>query len=106
MFERASVSYAEPRGGIMRRIPGRSIAIAVALGLASTWIGVAPARAGVSTWISTKYPLQTHASETTAPSTHKWALLIGLNDYASPTVDNIGARQDAEGMRTILVGLG
>jgi hypothetical protein len=90
----------------MRRIPGRSIGIAVALALASTWLCAAPARASVSTWILTKYPLQAHASETTSPLTHKWALLIGLNDYASPTVDNIGARQDAVGMQTTLVSLG
>ncbi|HLW16408.1 MAG TPA: caspase family protein [Actinomycetota bacterium] len=90
----------------MRRIPGRSIGIVVVLALASTWLGAAPARASLSSWILTKYPLQAHATQGTAASTRKWALLIGLNDYAAPTVDNIGARQDAEGLATTLVHLG
>lgn len=90
----------------MRRRPGRSIRIVVALAAASTWVGIAPARASLSSWILTKYPVQAHATQTTAASTHKWALLIGINDYASPTVDNIGARQDAEGLGYTLVKLG
>ena len=87
----------------MRRRPGRSIGIVVALALASTWVGVAPARAALSSWILTKYPLQSKATQTTAASTHRWALLIGINDYVAPTADNIGARQDAEVLNSTLV---
>src|SRR5216683_1177200 len=48
-----------------------------------------------SAWIRSKFPLQAAATQnSTQPATRYWALLIGLNDYASPTVDNVGARQD------------
>ncbi|TMK52728.1 MAG: caspase family protein [Actinobacteria bacterium] len=93
------------KGGKMRR-PVRSIAISLPLALIATLASTAPARAALSSWIIGKYPLQAAAAQTSAASTHKWALLIGINDYASPTVDNIGARQDAEGLRTTLVNLG
>src|SRR5690349_5473577 len=90
----------------MRRVPGRSTGIVVALTLASTWVGIGPARASLSSWILTKYPLQAHAGQSTVSSTHRWALLIGINDYAYPTVDNIGARQDADSIAATLVHLG
>lgn len=90
----------------MRARTGRSIGIVLPLALAATWLTPGTARASLSSWIISKFPLQAAATETSVASTHKWALLIGLNDYASPTTDNIGARQDAEGLRTTLVGLG
>src|SRR5207248_826223 len=89
----------------MRR-PVRSIAISLPLALIATLASTAPARAALSSWIIGKYPLQAAATQTSAASTHKWALLIGINDYASPTVDNIGARQHAERLRTTLVTRG
>jgi len=75
--------------------------IAVVLALASTLLGAAPARASYS-WIKSKYPVQAAASEDGTASGRKWALLIGINDYAAPTVDNIGARQDAQGFQYTL----
>jgi hypothetical protein len=89
----------------MRRVPGRSIGIVVALALASTWIGAAPARASYS-WIKYRYPAQAAASEDGTTPGRKWALLIGINDYAAPTVDNIGARQDAQSFQYVLQKLG
>ncbi len=90
----------------MRRARGRSIGIAVGLALVSTGLCTSPARASLSSWILTKYPLQSHATQTTAPSTQKWALLIGINIYARPTAANVGARQDAEATANLLVHLG
>ena len=90
----------------MRLRPGRFIALVLALAFAAALLPAGAARAALSSWLISKYPLQAKANETSSPSTHKWALLIGLNDYAAPTVDNVGSRQDAEGMRTVLVGLG
>jgi hypothetical protein len=90
----------------MHSRPGRSIGIVLSLALASTWLGAAPAHASLSTWILNTYPLQAHATQTTVSTTHRWALLIGINDYAYPTVDNIGARQDAVGIAGTLVRLG
>lgn len=59
-----------------------------------------------SSWIRSKYPRQTAATQTSDPATKYWALLIGLNDYAGRTEDNVGSRQDAESLQTVLLKLG
>ena len=59
-----------------------------------------------SSWIKSKYPKQASASQSSDPATKYWALLIGLNDYAGRTEDNVGSRQDAESMQTMLLKLG
>ncbi|MGZ6555374.1 MAG: caspase family protein [Actinomycetota bacterium] len=43
---------------------------------------------------------------TTDHAMQHWALLIGLNDYAGGTRDNVGSRQDAQGLRSALLKLG
>jgi caspase domain-containing protein len=61
----------------------------------------------LSSWIKATYPSQAKAREySTVPATKRWALLIGLNNYASPTVDLTGSRQDAEELRNILLRFG
>jgi len=40
------------------------------------------------------------------PATNYWALLIGINDYAAGTRDNIGSYQDARDLRMHLLRLG
>ena len=53
----------------------------------------------ISSWIKYKYPAQAKATQTNSiASTKRWALIIGINNYASPTVDNVGSRQDAESL--------
>lgn len=61
----------------------------------------------LSSWIKATYPYQAKAREySTVPATKRWALLIGINNYAYPTVDLTGSRQDAEELRTVLLRLG
>lgn len=52
------------------------------------------------------YPAQARATRTTGPGGNFWALIIGINDYAGSTRDNIGSYQDATALRTHLLGLG
>jgi hypothetical protein len=67
----------------------------------------ATATVSLSTWLKTTYPLQAAATQSaTRPATLRWGLLIGINDYAYPTADNVGSRQDAESLLTTLVKLG
>lgn len=40
------------------------------------------------------------------PASFHWALLIGINDYAGKTRDNIGSYQDAAALREILIAQG
>lgn len=40
------------------------------------------------------------------PATYHWALIIGINDYAPPTKDNVGSYQDAKALRAHLLSLG
>lgn len=40
------------------------------------------------------------------PASMRWALIIGINDYAGGTRDTIGSYQDAEALRDHLLGLG
>ena len=60
----------------------------------------------VSSWIKSKYPKQAAATQTSDPATKYWALLIGLNDYAGSTTDNVGSRQDAQTLQSLLLKLG
>lgn len=54
-----------------------------------------------------KYPAQANASVDPAiPATNYWALLIGINDYAGSTRDNVGSYQDARDLRKYLLSLG
>jgi hypothetical protein len=40
------------------------------------------------------------------PASFHWALIIGINDYAPPTRDNVGSYQDAKALRAHLLSLG
>lgn len=54
-----------------------------------------------------KYPAQANAYVDPAiPATNYWALLIGINDYAGSTRDNVGSYQDARDLRKHLLSLG
>jgi hypothetical protein len=54
-----------------------------------------------------KYPAQANASvDPSVPATNYWALLIGINDYAGSTRDNVGSYQDARELRKHLLSLG
>lgn len=54
-----------------------------------------------------KYPAQANASvDPSVPATNYWALLIGINDYAGSTRDNVGSYQDARDLRMHLLSLG
>lgn len=54
-----------------------------------------------------KYPAQANASiDPSIPATNYWALLIGINDYAGSTRDNVGSYQDARDLRRHLLSLG
>src|ERR1043166_6992487 len=87
---------------------GNHRAIRVTLGAILTLAFLAtyaqPAEATISSWIRSTYPAQAAATQNNSiASTKKWALLIGINNYAYPTVDNVGSRQDAESMYFYLV---
>jgi caspase domain-containing protein len=62
-----------------------------------------PADSRSDTWVSQAYPHQSRATQDPRdPATFYWALLIGINDYASPTRDNVGSRQDAQSLYDFL----
>ena len=97
------------------RIPTQAVAaVSLTLALAGTSAHVPfdivtarPVSITLSSWLKAAYPTQAAARErSTDPRTKRWALLIGINDYASPTVDNVGSRQDAVELRTVLTNLG
>jgi hypothetical protein len=53
------------------------------------------------------FPAQYAATiDPAVPATNHWALLIGINDYAAGTRDNIGSYQDARDLRKYLMHLG
>ncbi|MFY9587039.1 MAG: caspase family protein [Actinomycetota bacterium] len=53
------------------------------------------------------FPAQTVAYvDPAVPATNYWALLIGINDYAPGTRDNVGSYQDARDLRKYLLKLG
>lgn len=66
------------------------------------------ARSGTGLTFAARFP--SHASATqdrTDPASTRWAVLIGINEYASRSVaDNIGSRQDAEDLRSHLLANG
>jgi hypothetical protein len=64
----------------------------------------APARP--SSWIASAFPAQSRAVRSTARGGNAWALIIGINEYRSPTRDNVGSYQDATALRSYLRGLG
>jgi caspase domain-containing protein len=51
-------------------------------------------------------PQQRARQVTGQPATFHWALIIGINDYAPPTKDNVGSYQDAKALRAHLLSLG
>lgn len=54
-----------------------------------------------------KYPAQANAYyDPSVPASNYWALLIGINDYAGSTRDNVGSYQDARDLRKYLLSLG
>lgn len=60
-----------------------------------------------SSGFAAMYPAQWAAARSDSdPASNHWALLIGINDYAPPTRDNIGSYQDAVALRTHLLSLG
>jgi caspase domain-containing protein len=66
-------------------------------------IGSQPVDSRSQSWISQAYPAQSRAQQDAAdPATFHWALLIGVNDYASPTRDNVGSKQDAQSISFLL----
>lgn len=53
------------------------------------------------------FPAQTRATiDPAIPATNYWALLIGINDYAGSTRDNVGSYQDARDLRVYLLNIG
>src|SRR5205823_13132232 len=97
------------------------VAIGVAIALTPSWLPTLGPRVpltsykpaatvtslSLSTWIRTTFPLQSAATQNNnIPATKRWALLIGLNDYAGSTVSNIGSRQDATELYAVLLKLG
>ncbi|MDQ3931869.1 MAG: caspase family protein [Actinomycetota bacterium] len=70
---------------------------------------LAPVRAPVNTPadFARLFAAQTNATQDpNDPATTRWAVLIGINDYHSPTRDNVGSRQDAEDLHRHLLALG
>src|SRR6266540_3276459 len=53
------------------------------------------------------FPAQVRAQTTPdIPASNYWAFLVGINDYAGSTRDNVGAYQDARDLRKHLLSLG
>lgn len=54
------------------------------------------------------FPAQVGASQNAAgdPASTRWAVLIGINEHAGRTRDNVGSRQDAEDLAAHLLALG
>ncbi|TMK19354.1 MAG: caspase family protein [Actinobacteria bacterium] len=84
-----------------RRARTAGIALALIAELASL------GRAGASgTKFSDAFPAQQRATVNPSdPSTNYWALLIGINDYAGSTKDNVGSYQDARDLRKYLLSI-
>jgi caspase domain-containing protein len=72
----------------------------------STSIARAPSSSAGSSFAS-RYPAQVNATRQDGlPASNYWALLIGINDYAGSTRDNIGSYQDASALASYMVSLG
>ena len=66
-----------------------------------------PASITISSWIKAHYPKQASAKQySTIPATKRWAFIVGINAYASPTGDLVGSRYDATELRTVLLNMG
>lgn len=73
---------------------------------ASTTTAAASSSSGSASFAK-KYPEQANAYyDPAVPATNYWALLIGINDYAGKTRDNVGSYQDARDLRKYLLRLG
>jgi hypothetical protein len=90
----------------MKRIMFAAVIVLTALVAAPIVVAPADASITLSSWIRYKYPKQVAATQSSAAATKRWALLIGINTYAYPTVANIGSRQDAETLYSLLIHLG
>jgi len=55
---------------------------------------------------ATLFPTQAEAKQGKHPASKRWALLIGINEYRSPTGNNVGSRQDAVKLKKVLVKKG
>ena len=75
-------------------------------GVAAASTTTAAASSG-SAAFAKKYPAQADAyHDPSVPASNYWALLIGINDYAGSTRDNVGSYQDARDLRKYLLSLG
>jgi hypothetical protein len=60
-----------------------------------------------SSTFSGRYAAQWYATyDPSIPATNYWALLIGIDDYAGSTRDNVGSYEDARDLRSYLLHLG
>lgn len=74
---------------------------------AATTTSEPPPSSSGSASFAKKYPEQANAYvDPSIPATNYWALLIGINDYAGSTRDNVGSYQDARDLRKHLLSLG
>lgn len=98
--------------GRSRRVVALVMATALAAGAGAAWIARAQrpvARAGPP-----EVPAPTPLTPSTRPSSldptdtpdRYWALIIGINDYAGGTPDNVGSYQDATSLRRTLLSIG
>jgi caspase domain-containing protein len=85
-----------------RRTHSSVIALALVAGVLVT---IVPAVGGASgPYFRDVFPAQQAATvDPNDPATNYWALLIGINDYAGSTRDNIGSYQDARDLRKYLL---
>ena len=87
----------------MRRFHAAAIAALMLTTIAVTTTG----KASSSRRFSDTYPAQQTATyDPNDRGSNYWALLIGINDYAGNTKDNIGSRQDARDLRQHLFDTG
>jgi hypothetical protein len=99
---------------MMRSLIRLTVALALLFALSGTYShapfsteSARPAAITISSWIKSTFPSQAAAREYSSdPRSKRWALLIGINDYAGGTQDLMGSRQDAEELRTVLLRLG
>jgi len=57
-------------------------------------------------YMESAHPAQWHAARNSTLGGNSWALLVGINDYAPPTRDNVGSYQDATSLQQYLQHLG
>lgn len=66
-----------------------------------------PADDTARTRFERRFPAHAAATQDPAePATTRWAVIIGINEHAGTTRDNLGSRQDAEALAAHLRGLG